>query len=124
MSKVTLISRPEFASEITCIVPYAYWLHQQGKLEKVITCKGMKPFYYFCDTIEEFDERHLDHRQSGMDLVPNNWIHRMLENPGVLDYSEWKLPPYKEHYKNDEFNFGKTIMILNCHRIILRDTYK
>ena len=39
---------PEFGLELTLVIPYAYWLHQKGELEKVITTKGMKPFYYFC----------------------------------------------------------------------------
>ena len=40
---------PEFGYEIACGIPYAYWLHQRGELDKVVTSKGMKPFYYFCD---------------------------------------------------------------------------
>ena len=45
--------KPEFGYEIACSIPYAYWLHKRGELEKVITCKGMKTFYYFCDNVEE-----------------------------------------------------------------------
>ena len=115
MSKVTLISRPEFASEIACIVPYAYWLHQQDKLDKVITCKGMKPFYYFCDVEEKFDSRHLDHTQTGMDDVPNKWIHgtEPLKEPGVLDYSQWTPPPYQEKFKTDEFEHLKPYVVVS-----------
>ena len=43
---------PEFGYEMACSMPYAYWLHQQGQLDKVITCKGMSPFYFFCNNIE------------------------------------------------------------------------
>ena len=42
---------PEFGIEMALALPYAYWLHEQGELEKVITSKGMKPFYYFCDAV-------------------------------------------------------------------------
>ena len=52
--KKTIKANPEFASELVCVVPHTYWLHQQGLLEKVITSKEMKPFYYFCDNVEEF----------------------------------------------------------------------
>ena len=45
--------KPEFGYEIACSIPYAYWLHKRGELENVITCKGMKPFYYFCDDVRE-----------------------------------------------------------------------
>ena len=113
MSKVTLISRPEFASEIVCIVPYAYWLHQQDKLDKVITCKGMKPFYYFCDVEEKFDLRYLDHKQTGMDDVPNQWLHGNMRAPGVLEYDKWTPPPYKEKYKTDEFDDLKPYVVIS-----------
>ena len=49
----TIDIHPEFAHELVCVIPYTYWLHKQGKLKKVITSKGMKPFYYFCDDVEE-----------------------------------------------------------------------
>ena len=29
-------------------------IHERGELEKVITSKGMKPFYYFCDNVLTF----------------------------------------------------------------------
>tara|TARA_Y100000296_G_C5112626_1_gene225975 strand:- start:40 stop:207 length:168 start_codon:yes stop_codon:yes gene_type:complete len=50
-------ANPEFASELVCVIPYVHWLHNEGKLEKVITSKGMRPFYYFCDNVEERFER-------------------------------------------------------------------
>ena len=28
-------TNPEFGVELTLVVPYAYWLYKQGKLEKV-----------------------------------------------------------------------------------------
>jgi hypothetical protein len=121
----------EFGVELCLSVPYAYWLHKNNKLKKVITSKGMKPFYYFCDDVsEEFEYRTIDNAAAGLNDLPNNWIHHnslavtgrehseltdkeKIEINGVLDYSKWELPPYKEYYKNDEFNYGKTVMILN-----------
>ena len=44
---------PEFGIELALALPYAYWLHEQGELEKVVTSHGMQPFYYFCDFVEE-----------------------------------------------------------------------
>ena len=51
--------RPEFGLELTLGIPYAYWLHQRGELEKVITCKEMKPFYFFCDKNYQIPNRLL-----------------------------------------------------------------
>ena len=107
---------PEFGIELALAVPYAYYLHTQGKLKTVITSRGMKPFYYFCDDVrEEFDSRTIDNAAAGFDELPNNWIHGIdsVNHPGVLDYSQWICPPYKEHYKNNEFTFnGKPIVFI------------
>tara|TARA_R110002096_G_scaffold433763_1_gene653282 strand:+ start:2286 stop:3203 length:918 start_codon:yes stop_codon:yes gene_type:complete len=95
----------EFGVELALAVPYAYWLHKQGQLETVITSKGMRPFYYFCNDVrEEFTHRTIDNAAAGLNELPNNWIHgdtkagTVSTKPGVLDYSKWKLPPYKNHY--------------------------
>ena len=52
---------PEFGLELTLGITYAYWLHERSELESVRTVKGMKPFYYFCDNVEEkFEFRNVD----------------------------------------------------------------
>ena len=129
--KKIIKANPEFASELVCVVPHAYWLHQKGLLEKVITRKDMKPFYYFCDDVEEyFDMRTLDNSNSGLESMPNKWVHHNAEVVtgkdysdlskdeqdnvnGVLDYSEWTPPPYSDHYKTDEFGFEKPVIVIN-----------
>jgi hypothetical protein len=129
--KKTIKANPEFASELVCVVPHTYWLHQQGLLEKVITSKEMKPFYYFCDNVEEFyDMRTLDNRNSGLENMPNEWVHHNAvavtgkdyselseqeqnDVNGVLDYSEWTPPPYSEYYKTNQFNFKKPVIVVN-----------
>jgi len=111
-------SNPEFGIELALVVPYAYHLHTQGKLDSVITSKGMKPFYYFCDDVrEEFDYRTIDNAAAGLNELPNNWIHGVnpLEKPAVLNYNEWTPPPYKEHYG---LNTGKkSVFISNKYNL-------
>lgn len=125
----------EFGIELVLAVPYAYWLHKYKKLDTVITSKGMKPFYYFCNEVrEEYMERTIDNEAAGLFELPNSWTHHnalaltgkdyselnseeQAKVNGVLDYSKWKLPPYKEYYKNNEFDYGKTIMILNKYNM-------
>jgi hypothetical protein len=115
------------------VIPYTYWLHERGELEKVITSKGMKPFYYFCDDVEErFEVRTFDVNTNGLQDVPNNWIHHnsyavvgrdhselseeeQSEVNGVLDYSQWTPPPYVDYYKTDEFNHLKPYIIVNSN---------
>ena len=38
--KKTIKANPEFASELVCVIPHAYWLHQKGLLEKVKSDKA------------------------------------------------------------------------------------
>ena len=111
----TIKTNCEFASELVCVIPYAYWLHKNNQLEKVITSKGMKPFYYFCNDVEErFEHRTFDINTNGLNDVPNNWIHHnahfvfkkdyseltedeQSKSNGVLDYSQWTPPPYIDY---------------------------
>jgi len=129
---ITIKTNCEFASELVCVIPYVYWLHQNNQLEGVITSKGMKPFYYFCDNVEEvFDYRTFDMKQNGLNDVPNNWIHHNAEAVfnktyselskeeeikanGVLDYSQWTPPPYKNHFGFwDEFIDLKPYVVIS-----------
>lgn len=127
----TIDAHPEFASELVCVIPYAYWLHEQGKLDKVITSKDMKPFYYFCDNVEEkYNYRHLDNVESGLSKMPNDWIHHNTvaikgkefeeldedehkDVHGVLDYHQWTPPPYSKIFKSPKFDLGKPYIVIN-----------
>ena len=103
-------SNPEFGIELALVIPYAYYLHTQGKLDTVITSRGMRPFYYFCDDVrEDYKHRTIDNEAAGLNRLPNNWIHGIdsVGNPGVLDYKEWISPPYRNHYKNTEFTIDQ-----------------
>jgi len=127
----TITVNCEFASELICVIPYAYWLHQNSQLEGVITSKGMKPFYYFCDNVKErFDYRTFDINQNGLNDVPNNWVHhnteavfgkaydKMTEDEqteanGVLDYSQFTPPPYRKEFKSNSFDNIKPYVVIN-----------
>ena len=75
-NELTLKINSEFAHELILAIPYAYWLHQNNQLEKIITSRGMKPFYYFCKNVEEkFETRTLDNAAAGLNDLPNIWPH-------------------------------------------------
>ena len=121
----------EFASELVCVIPYANWLQQNNQLERVITSKGMRSFYYFCDDVEErFDYRTFDININGLNKVPNSWIHHNVsanfDRPfpelteeeqfqvhGVLDYRQWAPPLYKDYYKSKQFDDLKPYVVVN-----------
>ena len=122
---------PEFGYELVCAIPYANWLQQQGQLEKVITCKGMRPYYYFCNNIEEkYDRRSIDNRSNGVQNLPNTWIHHnaiavtgkdyseLTEDEkykvnGVLDYSQWSPPNYKLIYQDDSLQLPEKFIVIS-----------
>ena len=121
----------EFASELVCVIPYVYWLHQNNQLEKVITSEGMTPFYYFCDDVDEkFKYRTFDMNSNGLKDVPNGWIHhntkavfgknydklttdQQVDANGVLDYSQWTPPPYRDYYESEQFYDLKPYVVVN-----------
>jgi hypothetical protein len=134
---MTLDINPEFGIELTLAVPYANWLHKNGQLDKVITSKGMRPFYYFTDNVEErYTSRTIDNQAAGLNQLPNNWIYGFKENAllykdtwndwhkfsevergcGILDYSKWEMPDYELEYKGDSrFKFNKPHVVI-CNR--------
>ena len=121
---------PEFGIELTLAVPYAYWLHTNNLLGKVNVCKGMAPYYYFADNVNEiFEQRDLDNNRALKD-IPNKWLHHNATSVmgkeyseltlneqnlvnGVVDYSKWICPPYKEYYKNNLFDEFKPFIVVN-----------
>ena len=123
--------RPEFGYDLVCAAPYAYWLHKQGELEKVVTCKGMTPFYYFCDNVEErYTKRSVNNQINGVQNLPNKWIHhnamalykkdyselsfsQQVKVNGVLDYSQWIAPPYKDVYYDESVDLPKKYIIIS-----------
>ena len=126
MSKIITVNC-EFASELVCVIPYAYWLHQNNQLKGVVTSEGMKPFYYFSDNVEErFEQRTFNINENGLRNVPNDWIHhssgkdygffteeQQAEANGVLDYSQWTPPPYGKKYESDLFKDLKPYVVIS-----------
>lgn len=122
---------PEFGYEIACAVPYAYWLHTHGELEKVITCTGMKPFYFFCDNVEEkYTHRSIDNLTNGVQNLPNTWVHHnamanfgksygelteeeKIKANGWLDYSKWIMPNYKEQFYDASIDLPEKYIVIS-----------
>ena len=131
----TLKINSEFAHELILAIPYAYWLHQNNQLEKIITSRGMKPFYYFCNNVEEkFETRTLNNAAAGLNDLPNNWPHHnalavcgkeysnlsleeQIKTNGVLDYSQWTPPKYKEYYKDIKLIDKPYIVVSNNYNV-------
>lgn len=107
----------EFGCEIILYISYYYYLHTHNLLfnNKIITYKGMKPFYYFLDSdtlIERAENRVWSH-PSNNPLIVND-----LEHVKYLDFRFWVPPPYKSIYKNNILIFNKPLLVVhNKHTI-------
>lgn len=129
---MTLDLNPEFGYELVCAAPYAYWLKEQGEHVKVVTSVGMKPYYWFCDEVEEkYTTRSVDNSSNGVQNLPNTWIHHnaiaifgkdysllteeeQKQANGWLDYSKWIAPPYAKEYKREGIpNLNNYVIISN-----------
>lgn len=105
----------EFGVELACVIPEIFYRHCMGENIEMNVCKGMKPFYWFLENVNEvFQYRTIDNSAAGLDQFKNNWIHGIdsLNNPGVLDYTEWLSPDYRTHYGNDHFVWNRPTVFL------------
>ncbi|MFD1140343.1 hypothetical protein ACFQ4C_04455 [Larkinella insperata] len=96
----------EFDQELRYILPFAYWHHVNGTLEKTISCKNTKEFYFFSKNHEEkYTERVW---QAGYNYyeVPN------MTHSNTFDYSKWLRVPLKKQYTNSIFVYDKPILII------------
>ena len=122
---------PEFGYELACSIPYAKWLHDNNMLEKVITCTDMKPYYFFCDNVEEkYKHRSIDNSNNGVQNLPNTWIHHnaialtgkdyseLTEQEqynvnGCLDYRQWTAPDFKTKYHDDSIELPENYIVIS-----------
>lgn len=97
----------EFGPELKYVVPFAYWHYKNGTLLKTISSKDTKAFYFFSpDHEERFDKRVWVDFKYDIE-IPNSQDHSLM-----YLMSKWKQVPYKEFYRNDNFNFSKPILII------------
>lgn len=80
----------EFGFELQLVVPYAYWCHKHGKLEKTISSKKSGCLYYFSPSHEQkYQKRQYMKVTDGLNETPH---------VKELNYAQWIPPPYKEIY--------------------------
>jgi hypothetical protein len=111
MRKVTINSFGiEFGYEMLSALPYAYFLHTEGLLEKTLSVKDTRELYYFSENHEERDTQRSRYNmpEALQAEIPNIYIY--LES---LDWSRFKAPPYKEKFKNEQFYFDKPILVIS-----------
>jgi hypothetical protein len=99
----------EFGAEITTFIPFVFWLKAQGLLKgrRVVTYRGMRPFYYVLAD-DEYQEK-VDLRQ-WLPVEERAW-------PTNSTYTATKqtwhiMPDYRERYRNGGRLFQRPVMFI------------
>ena len=106
----------EFAFELLAVVPYAYWLAGEGRLEHTASTADTRCLYYF-------SPRHVEHARPRRYVpiteypvgVPGRWRYDASAFPRALDTGRWRAPPYKDVYRDPRFAWTKPTCVV-CNK--------
>ena len=98
----------EFGYELISVIPFAFWLHKQGKLNKSYSAVDTQCLYFFSKNHQEVYQ----HRQYVIPkMFPIDNIHRRFLNTFIM----WSPPDYKTHFSNTRFIYDKPLCII-CNK--------
>jgi glycosyltransferase involved in cell wall biosynthesis len=102
----------EFGYELISVLPFAYWLHTKGLLNSTCSGNDTSSLYYFSKnhTINHELRDYKNCYSVYNDNIPNAFIH-----VDYLDFSKFKIPPYKEIFANSELKWEKPTLCI-CNR--------
>jgi hypothetical protein len=95
----------EFGHELKGALPYAYWLHLQGRLKKTVGTPDTRCFYYFSP---QHEERHPMRRYRNLHDFP-----MFRGHTSHLDRWRWVPPPLRATYANRRFRWPKPPLIIS-----------
>jgi hypothetical protein len=106
----------EFAFELLAVVPYAYWLHSRGLLERTVSTPDTRPLYYFSPNHEE---RPLLRGYVPITEYPigrgGPVRYDRKTFPRELNTGRWLPPPYKAIYADSRFRWERELCIV-CNK--------
>lgn len=94
----------ELGYELQLYSPYIYYLNNLGKLRRTVGPRGSAAYNYFSPNHTELPSK----RNNCQGTYVHNNPHRI-----PFDYHEWQPPPYKQHFKNDVFEFDKPLLVIH-----------
>lgn len=101
----------EYGDEIATFIPLVHWLKQEGLLRdrKVLTYRGMRPYYFFLND-DEFDAK--DHSRHGVPEHARDWP---ANSVSTATRKAWHRPPdYRAFYITRARQFSRpTLFIQN-----------
>lgn len=107
----------EFAFEHLAVIPYAYWLYEQGQLEYTVSTSDTRCFYYFSPDHTEVagDRRYVPITEYPVGEPGDQQFDRR-EFPTTLDTTRWKPPPFRDVYAGDgRFQWRKPPVVV-CNK--------
>lgn len=106
----------EFAFELLAVIPYAYWLHCNGRLRLTQSSADTRCLYYFSPAHQELSSRRSYvpvTEYLGNAISPTRFdVHAF---PEYLDTGRWIPPPYRSIYTNQVFRWPKKLCII-CNK--------
>jgi hypothetical protein len=106
----------EFAFELLAVVPYAYWLHRQGRLKFTVSTEDTRCLYYFSGNHEERPVRRRYVPITEYPIGERGTVRFDRKGfPRRLDSRRWHPPPYKEVYRDDRFGFSREVCVV-CNK--------
>jgi len=105
----------EFAFELLAVVPYAYWLHRQGHLERTIGCLDTRCLYYFSENHKEHPvKRHyVPITEYPIGERGSLFGYDRTTFPKALDTRKWLPPPYRQAFRDERFRWDRELCILS-----------
>ena len=101
--KVSLRVCSEFGYDLQCAVPFAYWLHSNGKLGNTIGPMGSTALYYF-------NHHHVEDETCER---KDNHVPDQMNPHRISNFRQWKPPDYKRYYQNALFVFNRPILFIH-----------
>ncbi|MBS1583468.1 MAG: hypothetical protein JST66_14805 [Bacteroidetes bacterium] len=98
----------EFSPELKFVLPYAYWHHLNGTLDRTVSSRGTRALYFFSPRHEE---RFTTRRWNDFDFpaeIPNAQDHSFR-----YDLSKWAPVPYKARFAGLRLFDRPTVVIAN-----------
>jgi hypothetical protein len=105
----------EFAFELLAVLPYAYWLHDRGRLEFTVSTADTRCLYYFSANHEERDvpRRYVPITEYPIGESDSGFRYDIAGFPKTLDTRSWLPPPYKKVFADKRFRFDRETCIVS-----------
>jgi hypothetical protein len=95
----------EFQQELTFVLPFAYWHYKNGTLKATFASMFTRDLYFFSPEHHEvFSTREWEHNANYH--IPN------VEHSYTFDFSKWHPVPFREHFSNQIFRYGKPVLVI------------